>query len=88
MTQYKRTHKKLQNTLTKLCKRCDAKIEMGGCPFANKHECPFCNIEVAETVLKDYSESDLLRIPVHFFIRGLQAHKFSGELQKIRVVQI
>lgn len=83
-----RTNKKLQNQLVRQCKKCTLKEEMGKCPYSNKYECTLCNVIVAETVLKDYSECDLMSIPVNFFIRGLQAHKYSGELQKTRVIQI
>ncbi len=83
-----RTNKKIQTQLTKLCRQCTLKVEMGKCPYANRYECTFCNLEVARIVLKDYSEYDLSSIPVSSYIRGLQAHKFSGELQKTRVVQI
>ena len=50
----KATNKKLQNKITKQCKNCEVKKEMGRCPYANRLECTDCNIIIAETVLSNY----------------------------------
>ena len=35
-----------------------------------------------------YSCVDYVRLPVDFFVNGLKAHGYSGELRKTRVVKI
>lgn len=84
----KATNKKLQNKITKQCKNCEVKKEMGRCPYANRLECTDCNIIIAETVLSNYSSYDLLHIPINSIIKGIQAHKYTGELRQTKVVTI
>lgn len=80
------TNKKLQSKLSRLCKNCDLKKDMGYCPFSNKYECTDCNLVVAEMVLENYSNLDLLNIPINAIIKGVQAHNYSGQLRQTKVV--
>lgn len=87
MITHKRANRKIQNQLKKLCKQCPTK-EMGGCPYTHKHECPDCNVVITIEVLNNYTEHDLMSIPVSALINGLHAHRLSGELRKTTLVQI
>lgn len=82
------TNKKIQAKLTRLCKTCELKKERGECPFSNKLECTDCNLIITEMVLNNYSSWDLQGIPINAIVKGLQAHKFTGELRQTKVVRI
>ncbi|GAY29921.1 hypothetical protein, partial [Prevotella sp. MGM2] len=53
---------------------------------SNKYECTDCNLVVTEMVLENYSNLDLLSIPINAIIKGVQAHNYSGQLRQTKVV--
>lgn len=71
--------KKMQSKLTKLCKDCDIR-KTGECPFSNKLECDKYTFLIATTVLTQCETAVLTTIPAGAYIRGLQAHKYVGEV--------
>lgn len=71
--------KKMQSKLTKLCKDCELR-KTRGCPYSNKIECGEYTFLIATTVLTQCERAALTTIPAGAYIRGLQAHRYVGEV--------
>lgn len=80
-------HENLTIRLKECCKECPFTTSNRPCKKA-KTNCCFYNITIAEYVITTYSEKVLEKIPVESFVRGLRAHRYTGEIRQTTEIQI
>lgn len=82
-------HERLNNELKALCRTCDLRNTQSAQCKKCKTDCVFYNCKIAEYVLSEYSKVVIKKnIPIEHIIRGVDAHGYSGELRKTRVVTV
>ena len=80
-------HEGLTIRLKECCKECPFTTSNRPCKKA-KTNCCFYNMTIAEHVVTTYSEKVLEKIPVESFVRGLRAHRYTGEIRQITEIQV
>lgn len=80
-------HENLTIRLKECCKECPFPSNNRACRKA-KTNCCFYNMTIAEFVVTTYSEKVLEKIPVESFVRGLRAHRYTGEIRQTTEIQI
>lgn len=75
----KNYHAKMSERFRSCCTTCPFDKSKRPCK-KEKTDCVLYNIEVAKYVLKHFPAIALTKIPAEHFVRGIQAHGYTGEL--------
>lgn len=82
-------HERLRNELDALCRTCDLRKTQSAQCKKCKTDCVFYNCKIAEYVLAEHSKRVIKQaIPIEHILRGIDAHGYSGELRKTKIVTI